>query len=97
MYDLLVASVWSRVILDFFAHLRGRGRANNSATRRCNCGRDGVDTLTTMNPAVSLHSNSLRRSLHEVKFSQRTSKPRAPPPVPLGRRAVMHALQVPMS
>jgi hypothetical protein len=31
MYDLLVASVWSRVILDFFAHFRfGRGRATKS-------------------------------------------------------------------
>ncbi len=29
MYDLLVASVWSRVIMDFFAHLRGRGRAQS--------------------------------------------------------------------
>jgi hypothetical protein len=30
MYDLLVLSVWSRVILDFFAHLRGgRGRAHS--------------------------------------------------------------------
>jgi len=29
MYDLLVLSVWSRVILDFFAHLRGRDRARS--------------------------------------------------------------------
>jgi hypothetical protein len=29
MYDLLVASVWSRVILDFFAHLMpGRRRVS---------------------------------------------------------------------
>jgi hypothetical protein len=29
MYDLLVLSVWSRVILDFFAHLRKRGGIDN--------------------------------------------------------------------